>query len=99
MPFKKNDSRINRNGRPKGSTNKITDKIKSGFEKLVADNLEGLQQDLDAMSPKDKVQALSNLSKYILPTLKQSEVSLEADVKTQELNDDMLKAIVDNMNL
>jgi len=67
-------------GRPKGSSNKVTKEIKSAFEKLVADNVQGLQKDLDAMEGKDKIQALTNLSKYILPTLKQSEVQMNTEV-------------------
>jgi len=82
-------------GRPKGSQNKVTREIKQGFEALLHNNVEKLQADLDALEPKDRLQALTNLSKYILPTLKQSEVSLDAQVNgvSDEVVGDILEGL------
>ena len=40
---------IKRNGRPKGSQNKIDAQIKASFELLVSDNLEQLKKDIASL--------------------------------------------------
>jgi len=97
MPF--TAGRQKTGGRTKGVTNKVTDQIKKGFEQLVANNLEGLQADLDEMNPRDKVQALTSLSKYILPTLKSSEVEMNANVNQSGIDEETLDKIVNGLDL
>ncbi len=63
------DEHINRQGRKKGSLNKSTSIIRSQFQMLVENNIEKLQNDLDSMTPQQRFQAISNLAKFILPTL------------------------------
>ncbi len=63
------DEHINRQGRKKGSLNKSTSIIRSQFQMLVENNIETLQNDLDSMTPQQRFQAISNLAKFILPTL------------------------------
>ncbi len=63
------DEHINRQGRKKGSLNKSTSIIRNQFQMLVENNIEKLQNDLDSMTPQQRFQAISNLAKFILPTL------------------------------
>ncbi len=63
------DEHINRQGRKKGSLNKSTSIIRNQFQMLVENNIETLQNDLDSMTPQQRFQAISNLAKFILPTL------------------------------
>jgi len=69
-------------GRKPGSLNKNTISIKSNFQKLVEDNIEQLDADLKALSPRDRIKAIIELSKFIIPTLKQidAEVNTTTDV-------------------
>ncbi len=60
-------------GRKKGSVNKATTNVRDAFTLLVQNNLEGLQSDLDALSPRDRIKAIAELSKYVLPQLKSIE--------------------------
>ena len=38
-------------GRKKGTPNKVTDKVRSQFEKLLSKNLNTLQDDIEALEP------------------------------------------------
>lgn len=60
-------------GRKKGSVNKATTNVRDAFTLLVQNNLEGLQSDLNALSPRDRIKAIAELSKYVLPQLKSIE--------------------------
>ena len=63
-------------GKPKGSKNKSTEKIRQAFADLIEDNLERLSNDLKQMQGKDRVRFIIDLSKFVLPTLKSQEVEL-----------------------
>ncbi len=60
-------------GRKVGSFNKATISIKDNFQKLIENNLEILDADLKALSSKDRLRAIIDLAKFVVPTLKQVE--------------------------
>jgi hypothetical protein len=60
-------------GKPKGSVNKTTQKIKDAYAKLLEGNLHALQEDLLLLEPKDRLHFLLSLSEYILPKLARVE--------------------------
>lgn len=68
-------------GRQKGTPNKENKAIRDMFTKLVEDNLESVQVDLDLMKPVDRVKALIDLSKFCLPTLKAIDYVDKSPVK------------------
>jgi hypothetical protein len=65
----------NENGRPKGTPNKDTAQIRNSFQLLVENNLEQLENDLKALEPKDRVKAIIDLSKFVIPLLKATELN------------------------
>ena len=89
MPFK---GVRNNEGRPKGSKNKATAEVREAFKKLVEDNLDKLQHDLTELEPKDRINAILALSKFILPQLRAMEVKDVSPVRIQpiiiDLNND-----------
>ncbi len=56
-------------GRPPGARNKATESIRSALRLLINDNLEQLQKDIDALPPKDRVNALVSLISFVVPKL------------------------------
>ena len=76
MPFQKGNQFGK--GRIKGSKNKATKDIKDRLLKLVNDNMEDLQYDLDHLEPKDRVQAIINLINYTTPKLKTVDATVTA---------------------
>ncbi|MGO4819516.1 hypothetical protein [Flavobacterium sp. W22_SRS_FP1] len=65
-------------GRKIGSKNVSTASIKQNLQRLVEDNLSTLDADLKSLSPRDRVKAITDLCKFIVPTLKQ----VDAEVTT-----------------
>ena len=57
-------------GRVKGTTNKVTAEIRDMFKLIVENNLEGLQADMDALLPAERVKYTLDMAKFCLPTLK-----------------------------
>lgn len=62
-------------GRTKGVLNKDTAEIRNSFQLLIEDNLKQLEQDLKALEPKDRVKAILDLSKFIIPTMRATELN------------------------
>jgi hypothetical protein len=60
-------------GRPKGSVNKTSNEIRDTFQNLLNNNLEKIQDDLNELEPKDRIQMLLSLANYILPKLRSTE--------------------------
>ena len=85
MGFETNKERINKNGRPKGSRNKSTADIREKFQQLVEANFEQLEKDLKALRASERVKAITDLAKFVLPTLKATEVDLSTSNNFQPI--------------
>ncbi|MDD4440054.1 MAG: hypothetical protein PHS04_18770 [Tissierellia bacterium] len=53
----------------KGVPNRTTQQVRKAFQLLINDNLEQMQSDLDALTPRDRLRFIIDLSKFILPQL------------------------------
>lgn len=53
--------------------------MRERFKCLVDNNLDRLQDDLDALEPKDRIRMIVELSKFILSTLKATELNDKRD--------------------
>jgi len=73
-------------GRPKGTANKVTNELREKFTQLLEANFEKLQTDIDALEPKDRIKTILELSKFVLPTLKSTDLSLGVDVKDDSID-------------
>jgi hypothetical protein len=65
-------------GRAKGTVNKTTTEIREHYQKLVSKNLELLDKDLKSLEPLQRLKMIIELSKFVIPTLKQQDVTLES---------------------
>ena len=78
MAFKNNKELASRAGKlstRKGVPNRTTQQVRKAFQLLIDDNLEQMQSDLDALTPRDRLRFIIDLSKFILPQLQ--AVSIE----------------------
>ena len=72
MPFKEGNN-MGR-GRPKGASNKSTETIKRSISMLLENNINTVQSELDEMQPRDRVNALLQFTKFVIPTQKAIEI-------------------------
>lgn len=70
---------IKTGGRTKGAVNKTTTEIREHFQNLVADNLEQLNDDLKSLEPLQRLKMVIEISKFVVPTLKATELTTETD--------------------
>ena len=65
---------IYEHNRQKGRTgpNKANAKIKSLFAELLESQMSNMENDLKYLSPKERVEVLIQLSKYIIPQVKKT---------------------------
>ena len=75
MPFQKGHKQAT--GRPIGSKNSNTSKVRESFKNLVEDNLDTIKSDLQALEPKDRLKMYLELAKFVIPTLKAQELKVE----------------------
>lgn len=78
MPFKKNDSRINRAGRPPGTPNRINEEIRSRINDFLENNFDNIENDLLQLEPRERIKFYIDLLSFGLPKLK--SVELNADI-------------------
>jgi len=72
------ETRKKTGGRVAGTPNKDTKDIRAMFKKLVEDNLEDLQEDIDKLKGPDKIRYTLEMAKFCIPTLK--SVDYKGDV-------------------
>jgi len=75
MPFEKGQSG-NPNGKQKGTRNKVSEEVRSAFADLLNNNLSQLKEDISQLEPKERTKVLIDLAKYVIPTLKATEMDL-----------------------
>jgi hypothetical protein len=88
MQFQKENT--NGKGRILGSKNINTAEIRSAFQLLLENNIVQLQKDLLLLEPKDRVNSILSIAKFVLPTLKSVDLTdtskLENDFKPIVIN-------------
>ena len=75
----------NPNGRPKGSQNKATAKVRDAVGKLVEGLLPTLENDLAQLEPKERVRAFVALAEYVLPKLNRTELAESVQVEIPKI--------------
>lgn len=68
-------------GRTKGVPNKISQTTRELITNIIDSNLDRFQEDLNSLQPRDRVNAILQLLKFNLPTLKAVEVSTTDEPK------------------
>ena len=78
MPFTPGDPNINRNGRPKGAANRITEELREAFAMLLENNLEQYEIWLMRIAEDDPARALDlaiKISERFVPMLSRQEIT------------------------
>ena len=80
-------------GRPKGASNKSTETIKRSISMLLENNIDTVQSDLDEMQPRDRVNALLQFMKFVIPT--QKAIELDNRESQEEKNEAYIQKLMD----
>lgn len=70
---------IKTGGRTKGTPNKTTSEIREFYQKLINSNLYLLESDLKSLEPMQRLKMVIELSKFVVPTLKATDVNIARD--------------------
>jgi hypothetical protein len=65
---------VRQNGRTPGSTNRTTKEVRERFKTLLDNNIETIESDLAMLEPKDRINAILQLAKYVVPQLRSVEI-------------------------
>ena len=74
MPFKENDKRINRDGRPKGSKNKVSYDLREQINNFLENNFEKVKEDFLKLEPKERIKFYIDFMSYAVPKLQSVEI-------------------------
>jgi hypothetical protein len=85
MAFKEGNTESR--GRKKGSLNRNTTGIKDNLTLLINSNMLTLDKDLRLLSPKDRVRAIIDLCKFVVPTLKAIDQEVNVTDDNSWIND------------
>ena len=80
-------------GRTRGSSNKSTEVIKRSVSMILENNIDALQSDLDEMQPRDRVNALLQFMKFVVPT--QKAIEIDTKVSEEELNEAYIQRLME----
>lgn len=84
----------NPKGKPKGAENKLTKEIRAKIGLILNNNIDKVQSDLDKLEPKDRLNILLQLVKYVTPQLK----AIEVDTTIQDNNNRFNPIVIEYNN-
>lgn len=83
----------NPKGKPIGTKSRTTKELRARLQSIIDNNLDSIEEDLQALEPKERIQCLEKLIRYVLPTMQSMEFRGELESKTpiQDLVEKMAK--------
>jgi hypothetical protein len=86
MPFDKGHEKIG--GRQIGSLNRTNKDLKGRIAQIVENGLAAIENDLEALEAKDRVNALLKMLEYLLPKQRETKIDVSS------LSDDEVEALL-----
>jgi len=65
----------------KGVQNKVDIKVKGYFEELLNNNLERIQEDIDSLTPLQRIECLLKLARFVVPIASTIEISTDNEIR------------------
>lgn len=80
-------------GRVKGTPNKVTYSLKEWITSLINKQRTQIEQDLQELEPKERLQMIEKLMQYVIPKQAAQQVKLDFD----NLTDEQLQQIINEL--
>ena len=80
-------------GRPKGIPNKVTSDLREWTKRLIEDNREQLEDDLEALEPKERWAIVEKLMQYSIPKMQATTAQIDFNM----LSDEQLQTIINEL--
>ncbi len=93
MAFKKGNSG-NPAGRPNGSANKASGKLREVITSFLEERFENVVNDFEQLEPKDRLKVYTDLLQYGLPKLQAVSNSIEFENMTDEQIDEIFERLL-----
>ena len=84
----------NPNGRPVGSPNKVTADLRAKINEIVDKQVDLINDDLEALEPKERLMIVEKLLSYCLPKLQAQSF----DIDFQNFSEQQLDVIINQLN-
>ena len=78
-------------GRPKGSKNKNSERIRKFFGDFIEQHLDSLHESFEELDARDKFRVLLDMARYIIPVLRAQGELIE------ELSDELFEEVVERI--
>lgn len=85
----------NPNGRPAGTPNKINGDLRLKIQSILNDNIDRVQDDLNSLDAKDRLQVLEKLLSYVLPKLQAQSI----DIDFANMSEESIDAVIKQLNI
>ena len=92
MALKKGD-RLNPNGRPKGSENKLNADLRSKLKNIIENNIDNVQSYLHKLKPIERLQVIERLLSFVLPKLQAQTIELDMNSLSDAQVDEIINSI------
>lgn len=73
MKFEKGHTKTG--GRKKGTPNAVTANVQKGIAEIVNGNIDTLREDLEVMTPQERVAAIAKLLPYVVPRKVEADIT------------------------
>jgi hypothetical protein len=79
-------------GRAKGTPNKLTMEVRKIISDALTPTLENLQNELNSLSTKDRLDIVAKLLNFVLPKLKETDINTISDNQPNEIKVHIIKS-------
>lgn len=87
----------NPQGRPRGVPNKVSVTTKEWVVHLINDNRELIEEDLKALTPKERVKIFERLLNYVLPKQAAVQTTIDLSSLTDAQLDDVINRLTEGL--
>jgi len=91
-------NKANPNGRPKGSKNLVSDKLKRFLSEVVFKDIDLLKADFRKLTPAQRLMLVEKMSRFVMPALGATSIDMNK-IEPEKFTSEQMSMLIDNINL